>query len=165
MLKNNESNKIMKTQFMLFCLLINFAVFSQDNSTKLNWLTNVEKAKKISKKDKKPILVYFNGSDWCAPCIKLKEDFFWSDEFIEKSENLVLVMIDKPRRIDIISEKQMIYNNEIIAQYNKGKKFPNIDLTTKLCFKGTSVILNATHLKLYRATTRRAEPEKLALSA
>ncbi len=116
----------MRRYILLLLIIVSSTVFSQDNSTKLNWLTNVEKAKKISKKDKKPILVYFNGSDWCAPCIKLKEDFFWSDEFIEKSENLVLVMIDKPRRIDIISEKQMIYNNEIIAQYNKGKKFPRM---------------------------------------
>ena len=116
----------MRRYILLLLIIVSSTVFSQDNTPKLNWLTNVEKAKKISKKNKKPILVYFNGSDWCAPCIKLKEDFFWSEEFIEKSDNLILVMIDKPRRIDVISEKQMKYNNEIIAQYNKGKKFPRM---------------------------------------
>lgn len=116
----------MRHYMLLLLIIVSSTVFSQDSSPKLNWLTNIEQAKKNSKKEKKPILVYFNGSDWCAPCIKLKEDFFESDEFKAKSESLILVMIDKPRRIDVISEKQMKYNNEIIAQYNKGKKFPRM---------------------------------------
>ena len=114
-------------RLILFVFIVTSSIiYSQDNTTSLNWLTNIEKAKKISKKNKKPILVYFTGSDWCAPCIKLKEDFFNSEEFIRKADKMILVMIDKPRRIDIISKKQMEYNNNVIAKYNSKKTFPKM---------------------------------------
>jgi thioredoxin-related protein len=112
-------------------IIIGFLVFSslsfgQDSFTNLDWMMNIEKARKVSKKTKKPILVYFTGSDWCAPCIKLKEDFFNSKKFMDVSDSMVLVMIDKPRRIDIISEKQMEYNNGVIKKYNPNKSFPKM---------------------------------------
>ena len=116
----------MKRIVVVLFLVISSLSFGQDSTTSLKWLTNLEKAEKISKKAKKPILVYFTGSDWCAPCIKLKEDFFNTEEFIEKADNMVLVMIDKPRRIDIISERQMDYNKTIIKKYNSNKTFPKM---------------------------------------
>jgi thioredoxin-related protein len=116
----------MKRIVVVLFLVISSLSFGQDSTTSLKWLTNLEKAEKISKKAKKPILVYFTGSDWCANCIKLKEDFFNTEEFIEKADNMVLVMIDKPRRIDIISERQMDYNKTIIKKYNSNKTFPKM---------------------------------------
>ncbi|MCF6306723.1 MAG: thioredoxin family protein [Flavobacteriaceae bacterium] len=118
----------MKNLFtILFILVSTASLLAQDTVTSnLNWLTNLEKAKKEAKKTKKPILVYFTGSDWCAPCIKLKEDFFNSKEFIDKSDKLILVLIDKPFRVDIISEKQLEYNNKIISKYNPKKTFPKM---------------------------------------
>lgn len=116
----------MNRLILVVLIVTSGVIYSQENTTTLTWLTNIEKAKKISKKTKKPILVYFNGSDWCGPCIKLKEDFFNTNEFVEKSNDLILVMIDKPRRVDIISEKQMEYNNKVITKYNPQKAFPKL---------------------------------------
>ncbi len=31
------------------------------------WLTNIEKAKEVAKKEGKAVLVEFTGSDWCPP--------------------------------------------------------------------------------------------------
>lgn len=39
----------------------------------VTWLTDFNKAKIIAKEDNKLILLNFSGSDWCGPCIKLKE--------------------------------------------------------------------------------------------
>ena len=116
----------MKRLILITLLLISGMFYAQKADASLKWLTSIEKAKKVSKKTNKPILVYFTGSDWCAPCIKLKEDFFNSQEFLEKQDKMVLVMIDKPRRIDIISKKQMKYNDGVIAQYNSNKTFPKL---------------------------------------
>ena len=116
----------MKHFFILLFLSLSIAGFAQEDSTSLKWLTNLEKAQKISKRTKKPILVYFTGSDWCAPCKKLEEDFFSSEEFIRKSDKIILVKIDKPFRVDIISEKQMEYNNKVIKKYNPKKTFPKM---------------------------------------
>ena len=112
----------------LIAFMLCFASLSlaaQDESS-LNWFTNLEEAQKVSKKEKKPILVYFTGSDWYAPCKMLKEDFFASNEFKKKATEVVLVLIDYPRRIDIITQAQLEYNKTIIEKYNPEKTFPKL---------------------------------------
>ncbi len=105
--------------------MFSFFSFAQETSD-LNWLTNLEEARKIAKDSNKPILLYFTGSDWCAPCKMLKEDFFENPKFTEKAANMVLVLVDYPRRIDLISEEQMAYNKELVAKYNTKKVFPKL---------------------------------------
>ena len=122
---NTQENRFMRT-FLFFILFVPSAFVLAQDEENLTWLTNLEEAQKIAKKEKKNILLYFNGSDWCAPCKMLKEDFFNSEEFQQKAENLVLVMIDYPRRIDIISEAQMEYNKQIMEKYNQEKTFPKL---------------------------------------
>lgn len=100
-------------------------------TSSLNWLTNLEEAQKQSKATNKPILVYFTGSDWCAPCVALKSDFFESDDFATYSNDFILVMIDYPRRVDIVSETQLAYNKKVIAKYNESKTFPKILIMDK----------------------------------
>jgi len=100
--------------------------FSQDDSSQLNWLTNLDEAKEISKKNHSPILLYFTGSDWCTPCKALKTDFFETEEFALRAMDLVLVKIDYPRRVDIISETQKAYNKTVIEKYNTSKSFPKL---------------------------------------
>lgn len=99
----------------------------ESRTSSLKWLTNVDEAKKISAATKKPILLYFTGSDWCAPCIALKSDFFGATKFQQEYANdFVFVMIDYPRRKDILTAEQTAYNRGIIEKYNKGKTFPKI---------------------------------------
>ncbi|MEM6718924.1 MAG: thioredoxin family protein [Bacteroidota bacterium] len=115
----------MKKLLFLAVFFIGFSSLAQEE-IKLNWLTDFEEAKTISKKEKKPILIYFTGSDWCPPCKLLKEDFFYTEKFKEKAKNFVLVMADFPRRIDIITEEQRSANLQLAKKYNKKNKFPNI---------------------------------------
>jgi len=122
----------MKRIFSIFIFLLSAFVYGQDtivssnNATGLQWLTNLEQAKKIAKEEKKPILLYMTGSDWCSPCKALKKDFFESTDFFEKSKNMILVEIDYPRAVDILSEDQFSYNKKVVAKYNKSKSFPTI---------------------------------------
>ena len=116
---------------MKYLLIIAFMglstiTFAQDSEQSLQWYTNLDEAIKVSKKSNKPILLYFTGSDWCSPCKMLKQDFFDSSEFIDKSDDLVLVMIDYPRRVDILTEEQFAYNKEIVAKYNRARTFPKL---------------------------------------
>lgn len=116
----------MKYLLIIAFLGLSTSTYAQDNDISLNWLTNVEEAQKISKKTNKPILLYFTGSDWCSPCKLLKKDFFDSDEFRKKSEEFVLVMIDYPRRTDIITPEQFAYNKSIVAKLNRSRTFPKL---------------------------------------
>lgn len=97
----------------------------------LNWLTNMEEAKKLASKENKKIMIYFTGSDWCAPCVALKDDYFNTPVFEEKADNFVLVLIDYPRRKDIIPAEQMKYNRTVIDKYNKSKSFPKVVMVDK----------------------------------
>ena len=121
----------MKPFAIITLLMISLSSIAQDNVTQLDWLTNLDEAKEIAKEENKPILVYFTGSDWCAPCKALKSDFFETEEFATRAQNLVLVMIDYPRRVDIITEAQRTYNKEVIDTYNPDKAFPTMVMLNK----------------------------------
>jgi thioredoxin-related protein len=85
----------MKTIFTAaFFLLFSTLSFAQD----LTWHTDMEKAISISQKEKKPIMLFFTGSDWCGWCIRLQKEVFKKPEFIEWAKsNVVLVEVDFPR--------------------------------------------------------------------
>lgn len=121
----------MKPLVVIALMMLFLPTFAQDNATELNWLTDLDEAKELAKENNSSILVYFNGSDWCAPCKALKSDFFETEAFALRSKNLVLVMIDYPRRVDIISETQRAYNKKVIASYNPEKSFPTLVMLTK----------------------------------
>ncbi len=71
-------------------------------STKAGWLVDVDEAYEISKKEKKPILANFTGSDWCGWCKKLDADVFTKPAFQEwAKKNVVLLELDFPRRFQI----------------------------------------------------------------
>jgi thioredoxin-related protein len=89
----------------------------------LDWLTNLDTAKAKAKKTKKPILVYFTGSDWCPPCKKLEKHFFHTDQFEAESKKYVLVYLDNPYRDDIIPRKEK-KENKITASKYKVNFFP-----------------------------------------
>ncbi len=115
----------MKKQLIIFALLI-FSLGSYAQESELNWLTDFELAKQASKVQGKPILMYFTGSDWCAPCKKLKADFFSSDKFAEKASDLVLLIIDLPRRSGIVTPAQKRKNMLLMQKYNRRGSFPGL---------------------------------------
>ena len=121
----------MKKLLLIFTLCVSFSMLAQDDdyedySSNLNWLTDLAEAKQESISSKKPILIYFTGSDWCAPCKMLKKDFFYTEAFEEKADQFVLLMIDMPRRTDIISKEQQQKNNNVVSKYNTSGGYPNL---------------------------------------
>lgn len=72
-----------------------FAVQAQE----LVWQTDINKAITISNKEKKPMLLFFTGSDWCGWCIRLQKEVLKTPEFATwAKKNVVLVELDFPRR-------------------------------------------------------------------
>ncbi|MFD2823810.1 thioredoxin family protein [Lacinutrix iliipiscaria] len=117
----------MKNLFLLFVCALVFNVSAQEEHvSNLNWLTDIDEAKAISSKENKPILVYFTGSDWCPPCKMLKQDFFNSTKFEEKAKGMVLLMVDMPRKVDVITKEQKAKNSNLVRQYNSRGSYPNI---------------------------------------
>lgn len=102
---------------VVFLVFVAQYTSAQEEESKLKWETNFELAKSKSKKDKKPILMLFTGSDWCAPCKMLKNDFFDNSDFIEKSNSFIMLMVDFPRNKELVSRDQEIANKLLSAKY------------------------------------------------
>lgn len=109
----------------LFVSAVGFSQYDEDVSN-LNWLTDYEEAKAMSIKEKKPILVYFTGSDWCPPCKMLKKDFFNTPKFEDRASKMILLMVDMPRRSDIITPEQKEKNLMLVRTYNSSGSYPNL---------------------------------------
>lgn len=107
----------MKRIIVFIALVTSTFFYAQTSSSKLKWETDFETAKKIAKKEAKPILMLFTGSDWCPPCKTLKKDFFNSSEFSAKANSFVLLLVDFPRNKENISEAQQKANKALNSAY------------------------------------------------
>lgn len=90
------------------------------------WLTNFDAAKAIAGKENKFILLNFSGSDWCAPCIKMKQEVFQNEAFLSFADDkLVLVRADFPRsKKNQLPKEQKTHNETLAEKYNPLGKFP-----------------------------------------
>ena len=99
-----------------------FGVYAGEND---GWLTDFDKAKEIAKQENRPILIDFSGSDWCGWCIKLDKEVFSQEEFKKfAADNLVLLLMDFPRRKEIASEVKK--RNEALLQKYNVEGFPTV---------------------------------------
>ena len=112
----------MKTLILFLGFITLSSIGYTDNT--VNWKTDYKEALELSKSNKKNVLVYFTGSDWCAPCKHLKKDLFETREFKKLSEEYVLLYIDIPRNQDLISSNQLMHNKDVLKKLNKRGVFP-----------------------------------------
>jgi len=111
----------MKKLFLVSLLFIfSFQSFSQ------NWMKDIDEAKQIAASENKTIVLVFQGSDWCAPCIKLDREIWSSEEFkAYAEEHYVMLQADFPRRKkNSLSKEQQSKNNKLAEIYNKNGFFP-----------------------------------------
>ncbi len=112
----------MKRIALLLLLISSISLQAQE----AKWLTDFDKAKKTAKRQGKPIIVYFTGSDWCGPCKMLKKDLWLDQKFLDQANDFVLLEVDIPFREDIISQDQKKKNLKLQEKYNKEKTFPTV---------------------------------------
>jgi protein disulfide-isomerase len=92
-----------KLAITLFLILGSLTIQAQE----LTWQTDMKKAMEISKKTKKPLLLFFTGSDWCGWCMRLQNEVLKTPEFAKWADkNVVLVELDFPRRTPQLPEIQ-----------------------------------------------------------
>ncbi len=90
------------------------------------WINNLDSAKEQAKKEHKLILLNFSGSDWCIPCIRLRQEIFEADAFTKYADDhLILVNADFPRKKkNQLSKEQQKSNDEVAEKYNPQGSFP-----------------------------------------
>ncbi len=92
----------------------------------LQWETDLNTAKQKAADSHKHILLYFSGSDWCAPCIQTRKNYLDSETFGAMAEQkLVLLNADFPRRkANQLSPEQQAKNDALAEKYNSEGEFP-----------------------------------------
>mgnify|MGYP005990108407 CR=1 FL=1 len=117
---------------LVFCFFVLGAFQAQEviddtlNVSTANWESSFKIALKKSKKEKKPVLIYFTGSDWCGPCKVLDKKLFHSEKFIAiAKKDLILYEADSPRNTDILSPEKLKANIGLKRKY-KIKSFPTL---------------------------------------
>jgi phage shock protein E len=98
----------------------------------LTWLTDFEKAKGQAKAERKSILLFFHGSDWCPPCIQIQRQVLNSPEFARFARaSLILVDVDFPEKSQQ-SEELKRANLALKAKFNlspeRDEGFPTLVL-------------------------------------
>lgn len=85
-----------KTLITVLLIMGSFVTQAQE----LKWETDIKKAISVSNKSKKPMLLFFTGSDWCGWCIRLQKEVLKTPEFKTwAAKNVVLVELDYPRSV------------------------------------------------------------------
>lgn len=102
------------------------------HAAELAWLTDLPKAQIQAKAEKKSVMLFFHGSDWCPPCLLMQRQVFASPEFINYARQaLVLVDVDFPDKRPQ-SEELKRANLALKEKFNTGKDrndgFPTIVL-------------------------------------
>ncbi len=109
-----------RISFVISFLLSSTAIFAQD------WTTNFEEAKILASKKNQNIVLVFQGSDWCGPCIKLDREIWSTDIFKEFSKShFVMLKADFPRKKANQLDSEQIQRNTLLAEkYNPSGYFP-----------------------------------------
>lgn len=125
--KETNSTMLKKLLLLNLCLFVSVSGFAQE------WQTDVDTAKKIASDNNQKIILVFQGSDWCAPCIKLDKEIWSNDEFkTYAKEHFVMLLADFPRkRKNKLSDTQQEKNNKLAEQFNKQGIFPYVAVLDK----------------------------------
>lgn len=111
----------MKTIALLSIIfLTSLQLFAQKTSKEdVVWHTDLNKAIELSKKENKPLMLFFTGSDWCGWCKKLQKEVFTQAEFKKwAQDNVILVEVDFPSASVQQAEELKTQNRMLQQQFS-----------------------------------------------
>lgn len=110
---------------ILFILFISLSAITVKAQEDLTWHTDMAKASELSMKEKKPLMLFFTGSDWCGWCIRLQKEVFKKEEFIKwAKQNVILVELDFPKKT--AQEEALKQQNYQMQQIFQVKGYPTV---------------------------------------
>jgi len=118
----------MKKLFSLF-LFLSVLVAGAQNATPLDssiWKCNYPCSLNQAKEEGKPLLMVFSGSDWCKPCIMLREQILVKPEFCDWAKtNVVCVSLDFPsQKKNRLPQYLQQQNDSLAEKFNPNGIFP-----------------------------------------
>jgi len=122
---------------LIGCILLVSFSSAQEQVT---WETDLARAVDISIKEKKPLFLFFTGSDWCGWCRRLQNEVFKQPQFDAwAKKNVVLVELDFPRFKQL--DPRLQQQNYEIAQMFGIAGYPTVWFVTA-SKNGTQIVFN-----------------------
>ena len=138
----------MKTAITTLCATFAALAVSAKTSTPDGWLDDYDAALSKAAKENKHIIIDFSGSDWCGWCKRLEAEVFETDVFRKAAaEKYVLLMVDSPRDVSLLSPAAAINNPKLVEKFGV-KGFPTV------------VVLNPKGEEILRTGYKDGGPEK-----
>ena len=114
-----------KPSLLLFFFFAVCAPLAAGHGASLNWHKDYGSALKVSKAEKRPLLLYFTASDWSGWCMKMKNEVLDAPEFIKEiGDAFVLVEVDLPRTIKL--PKAVAAQNKALREKMGISDFPRV---------------------------------------
>lgn len=112
----------------LTAILFSFSsIHAVSGTSKLNWMTNYEDASIKAKRERKALLLFFTGSDWCGWCHKLENEALDTTDFSDSAgDQFVFVVVDFPLKTSL-DQYTTAQNKELQKKYDV-KGFPTVVL-------------------------------------
>jgi protein disulfide-isomerase len=104
-----------------------YLIISSGNlhADELHWTTNYQEAVAQSKKESKPLFLYFTGSDWCSWCKRMDKEILSTPDFIKLvGDKFVFVYIDFPEKKKLSDD--IVKQNETLQDKFKIEGYPTI---------------------------------------
>ncbi len=114
---------------LFFCVLLS----TLSSISAQEWLTDLDEAVALAAKEDKKVVLVFQGSDWCGPCIKLDKNV-WSTSVFKTyaASNYVMLKADFPKRKkNKLTTTQQEKNNKLAETYNPSGYFPLVVVLDK----------------------------------
>ena len=108
-------------QLTIFLFLLGiFSLHAQE------WQTDYNLASQEASEKNRPIILVFQGSDWCAPCIKLDREVFQTETFqLYAKDHFVMLEANFPRKKkNALPKEQQEKNKALAEKYNPNGIFP-----------------------------------------
>lgn len=116
-----EINMRSLTSILVAASLASSAVAGED------WIKDFDEAVQLAQEQGKNLLVDFTGSDWCTWCIRLHDEVFQYDAFIEGTrDDFVLVYLDFPRSDAAKAAVPNPDRNRELAQVHGVRGYPTV---------------------------------------
>ena len=106
----------MKNIIFFAFVLLTFITFSQKEE--LTWHSDLQKAISLSQKEKKPMLLFFTGSDWCGWCKKMDKTTFQDEKVMKILQEEYYTV-----KVDFDNKNKMNYQGQQYTGKELAKKF------------------------------------------
>ncbi len=114
----------MNMKKIIFTALLTLSTIMAD-AQELVWYTDVAKATEASQAQKKPLMLFFTGSDWCGWCKRLQGEVFFTNEFKDwAKKNVIAVELDFPRTKPLAPE--IASQNQNLQQMFGVRGYPTV---------------------------------------